>query len=166
MSSDLFDTELIYTFFDTEVMYLYFFFYKALTTFSEKRQNFPHYVLNAFLHSYLLTMKSLIYCKIKFFYPPIFCFGLQLDSSNIYSKALVIIIPFLLFKGITHASLLKISITHNEKQIPLLNLLTNCLLARSAPQILSIKDEYTFHFSNFLIIGLYNYSTNFWIDKF
>ena len=31
--------------------------------------------------------------------------------------------PFLSFKGITHAYLLKISITQNKKQIPLLNVL-------------------------------------------
>ena len=37
-----------------------------------------------------------------------------------------------------------ISITHNKKRIPLLNLLINCIPARSAPQLLSIKDEYTF----------------------
>ena len=53
---------------------------------------------------------------------------------------------FLLFKGATHAYLLKISITHNKKRIPLLNLLINCISARSEPQILSIKDECTFVF--------------------
>ena len=44
--------------------------------------------------------------------------------------------------------------------IPLLNLLINCILARSAPQILSLKDDCTFRFFNFLIIGLYNTSAN------
>ena len=39
-----------------------------------------------------------------------------------------------------------ISITNNKKQIPLSNLLINCISARSAPQILSIKDECTFPF--------------------
>ena len=42
--------------------------------------------------------------------------------------------------------LLKISITYNKKQIPLLNLLINWVLARSAPQILSRNDEYSFLF--------------------
>ena len=46
------------------------------------------------------------------------------------------------------------SITHNKNRNPLLNLLINWISARSAPQILSIKDEYTFLFSKFLIIGL------------
>ena len=41
-------------------------------------------------------------------------------------------------------------------------LLMNCISARSAPQILSLKDEYAFLFSNFLIIGLCNFSTNCW----
>ena len=43
---------------------------------------------------------------------------------------------------------------------PLLNLLINCLFARSAPKILSIKGERTFLFSNFLITGLYISSAN------
>ena len=41
-----------------------------------------------------------------------------------------------------------------QKQIPLLNLLSNCISAKSAPQILSIKDDCTFLFSNFLITAL------------
>ena len=36
------------------------------------------------------------------------------------------------------------SITHNENLNPLLDLLINCISARSAPQILSIKGECTF----------------------
>ena len=52
------------------------------------------------------------------------------------------------------------SITHNKKRIPLLNLLINCIFARSAPQMLPIKGECTFHFLNFLIIGLCNSSAN------
>ena len=81
-------------------------------------------------------------------------FGLQLHSSKTCWKALVIIILFFSFKGIIHVHLLKILITHNEKQIPLLNLLISCIPARSATQILSIKGQCTFRFSNFLIIAL------------
>ena len=33
-------------------------------------------------------------------------------------------------------------------------------------QILSLKDEYTFHFSNFLIIGLCNCFANCWFEIF
>ena len=62
--------------------------------------------------------------------------------------------PFLSFKGITQAYLLKISITHHKDLNPLLNLLNNCISAKSAPQILSLNEEYTFLFLNFLIIGL------------
>ena len=51
-------------------------------------------------------------------------------------------IPFLSFKGITHACLLKISISQNDNLNPLLNLLINCTSVRSAPQILSMKGEY------------------------
>ena len=62
--------------------------------------------------------------------------------------------PFLSFKGTTLAYLLKISITHNKNLNPLLNLLNNYISAKSTPQILSLNDEYTFLFLNFLIIGL------------
>ena len=64
------------------------------------------------------------------------------------------------FKGITHAHLLKISITHNKKQISLLNLFIKCISARSAPQTLPIKDERTFLLLNFLIICLCDSSAN------
>ena len=61
---------------------------------------------------------------------------------------------FLSFKGITQAYLLKLSITHNKNLNLLLNLLNNCISAKSTPQMLSLNDEYTFHFLNFLIIDL------------
>ena len=45
--------------------------------------------------------------------------------------------------------LLKKSITNDKKRISLLNLLTNCLSARSASQILSLKDSVLFVFQIF-----------------
>ena len=71
---------------------------------------------------------------------------------------------FLSFKGAAHVYLLKISVTHNKKQIPLLNLLINCIYARSTPQILSLKIKYTFRFSNFQTIVFCNSSANSWLD--
>ena len=62
--------------------------------------------------------------------------------------------PFLSFKGITQAYLLKISITHNKNLNHFLNLLNSCISAKSAPQILSLNEEYTFLLLNFLIIRL------------
>ena len=50
--------------------------------------------------------------------------------------------------------------THNKNPNLLLNLIINCISARPAPQILSLKGEYTFRFSNFLIIDLCNSSAN------
>ena len=52
------------------------------------------------------------------------------------------------------------SITQNKSLNPLLNLFINCISARSAPQILSIKGECTFLLLNFLIIGSCNSSAN------
>ena len=64
------------------------------------------------------------------------------------------------FKGKTHAYLLKISLKHNKKWIPLLNLRINCTSARLALQILSIKDDCNFLFKYFLIIGFCNAFVN------
>ena len=50
-------------------------------------------------------------------------------------------------------------ITHNKKRIPLLNLLIDCISARSGPQVLSIKGECTFLFIKFPD-GLCNSSAN------
>ena len=68
------------------------------------------------------------------------------------------------FKGTAHACLRKTSVIHNRKLNPLLNLLINCISSSTAPQILSLEDEYTFCFSNFLIIGFCNFSAKCWFD--
>ena len=46
--------------------------------------------------------------------------------------------------------------THNKNRTPLLYLIINCISARSPPHILPLKDEYTLHFLNFLVIILCN----------
>ena len=43
-------------------------------------------------------------------------------------------------------------------------LLINCISTKSAPHILSIKNEYTLHFLNYLITGMSNSSANYWFD--
>ena len=65
-------------------------------------------------------------------------------------------------KGTLHAYSLLISITHNKKQNPLFYLLINCLSTRLAPQLLSLKDDYTLHFLNFIITGICNFPANCW----
>ena len=47
-----------------------------------------------------------------------------------------------------------------------INFVANCISARTAPQILSVKVECTFVFLNFLIIGLRNSSANVWFEIF
>ena len=93
-------------------------------------------------------------------------FGLQFDQSKIFWEALVIVIPFSSFKRITHEYLQKLSITHNKNRIPLLNLLIICASARYPLQILSIKGECTFIFSDILIFGFYNSLANSLFDIF
>ena len=56
-------------------------------------------------------------------------------------------------------------ITHNKNLNPLLNLLINCICARSVPQILYIKDDCIFLFSNFVITGMCNSSPNSLLDS-
>ena len=68
-------------------------------------------------------------------------FGFLLDSSNFILKALVIVIPFLSFKGTIHAYLLKALITHHKNLNPLLNRLINCTFVKSAHQILYLNPE-------------------------
>ena len=55
---------------------------------------------------------------------------------------------------------------HNENLNHLLNLLINCISARSKPQILFIKVERTFLFLNFLMIGLCNFAANSLLEIF
>ena len=54
--------------------------------------------------------------------------------------------------------------THNKKQITLLNLLINCISARLVPKTMSTRNEYTFDLWTFRIIGLRIYSANSWFD--
>ena len=60
----------------------------------------------------------------------------------------------------------KCQLHKKKKRIPLYNLLINCISARSAPQVLSIKVEFTFLFLNFLITGLCISSVNSLFDIF
>ena len=58
------------------------------------------------------------------------------------------------------------SITHNKNLNLLLNLLINCISAKSAPHILSRKGECTFLLLIFLINGLCNSSANSLLEIF
>ena len=129
---------------------------KALIDF-QQQQIFFCCVLNTLSCYYLVIMISLIYCKIHCLYLPYFVW-FAIIFSSVFFKSIKILIPFLSVKRITHVYLLKIWITHDKKRITLLNSLIICISARPAPQILSIKDEHTFRFLNYLVIGLCNCS--------
>ena len=58
-----------------------------------------------------------------------------------FLNALTILVPFLSFKGITHAYLLNKSIAHDKYLTPLLYLLNDCTSAKSTPQILPLNEE-------------------------
>ena len=106
----------------------------------------------------------LICCKIHCIYLPMFCLVYikthLIFLEQLFLLLLVTVIAFLSFKESAPAYLLQMS--HVKNQNLLLNLLINCISATSARQTLSIKDEYTFRFSNFLRIGLSDSLANCW----
>ena len=113
-------------------------------------------------------MISLIYSKIYCLKFAIYSFFVLLTIRLIFKtsgKALVILIPTLFFEGTTHVYLLKKSIIHNKNWKPLLNVIINCISARSVPEILPIKDECALLFLNYLIIGFCNSSATSWTTK-
>ena len=120
------------------------------------------------VHSYIVILQPWLHwstiISTTFMYP--YFFGLRLNASKIFSKALIAVIPFESYKAITPCVFTKDIITHNKNRIALLNVLINFISARSAPQILSIKDECAFRFSNFLIIDLCNSSAYSWFHIF
>ena len=56
-------------------------------------------------------------------------------------NALTVLTPFLTFKGTIQAYLLKKTMTYNKNLIGLLDLLINCISAKSTPQMLSLKNN-------------------------
>ena len=100
---------------------------------------------------------------IIFVYPYFVC--LCPVSSKFFWEAFVIVMLLLSFKRTTHGYFVKISMTHNKSWSPLLYLFVYCISTRAAPQIMYLRGEYTFRFTNFLIIGLCNSSVNSWLKK-
>ena len=67
---------------------------------------------------------------------------------------------FCLPKETSDVYLLKMLMTIIKNEVLYYILLINCIFGRSAPQVLSVKDVYTFCFSYFLIIDLCNSAAN------
>ena len=91
-------------------------------------------------------------------------FGFLFELFKILWNTLTIVVPFLSFKGTAKAYLLNKSIAHKRYLVPLFYLLIKCISAKSTLQILSLKEEYTFLFLNFIIIGLWSSSANCWFS--
>ena len=83
----------------------------------------------------------LMYCITYLLYLSIFYFAFFLNHLKCLDMHQQKLYLFLSFKETTHAYLLKLSMTHNKNLIPLLNLLINCISAKSTPQILSLNEE-------------------------
>ena len=60
----------------------------------------------------------------------------------IFLNALTTLVSFLSFIEITHAYLLNKSIAHNKYLFPLFYLLSDCISAKSTPQILSLNEAH------------------------
>ena len=87
-------------------------------------------------------------------------FGLQLDSFTISIKTLRTVFPFLSFKGLTRAYLVKRSMPHNKYLTLLLFVDNGFISVKSVAQILSLNHAYTFLLLNLLITGLCNSSAS------
>ena len=99
-------------------------------------------MLNTFLYHYSAKLISLIYCK-TLPLPTHILFGLHFDSSKIFWKALVIVIP-LSFKGKIHTYLILCSY-HVTNAFQSESTLYNCLnikelLARNRRNIWGLSD--------------------------
>ena len=97
---------LIYTIFDTEVIYLLILFFRLLINFS------PTADFHSLCFEYIFISLSYNHDLIDILRNQLplsthILFGLRLNSSNIFWEALVILIPFLSFKGAAHACFLK-----------------------------------------------------------
>ena len=75
-------------------------------------------------------------------------------------KAFRTVLPFLFFTGLTHAYLVKTSLTHNKYLTFLLLENNDPISAKPAAQILSLNLTYTFLLLDFLVTGLCNSLAN------
>ena len=110
------------------------------------------------LYHCLIIVDSLIFCKAHHFYLFIFGLAYSLTRLNFILKCTIF-----LFKGTNQTYLLIISLTHNKNLIPSFYLLIICISARTTPQALTVRDEYTlflvFSPPNFLLISFCNFLT-------
>ena len=83
-------------------------------------------------------------------------FAFRLDLFTISIKAFRTILAFLSFKGLTHAYVMKTSMTHNKFLTFLFFEGNDSISAKSACQILSLNLAYAFLLLDFLITGLDN----------
>ena len=113
-----------YTHFLKLKSYICKFYFWRFSKIFQQQKKLNHYMLNKFPYHCLVTMTSMISVKFTTFINHIL-FSFRLNSFKIFWKALVIVIPFLSFKGTVHVYLLRASIKHTENRITLLNA---CLL--------------------------------------
>ena len=86
-------------------------------------------------------------------------FGLRLVLFTISIKAFKTVLLFSSFKGLSHACLVKTSMTHIKYLTSLFFEDNDFILAKSAAQKLSLNLTYTFLLLNVLVTGLWNSST-------
>ena len=137
------------------IMYLKILFSKVLINLSVTT-DLPSFYVEYI--SMLIIFRNLFkkaYVRFTSLIDPYFIWFLS-ELSKTFWNALTIQLPLLLFEKATQAYLKNKSIAHNKYLIPLLYLLSDCISAKSTPQILLIKDEWTFFLLKFLIICLWS----------
>ena len=113
-----------------------------------QQQIFLYYVLHTFLHHCLVIMITLIYCKLYYLYVPIFYLVYIFWNWSGTSRLICLFLKsisdwedFYCSKEQT-IHIAKTSITHNNDQVPLLNLLINYMFLESLSQILYFSNNW------------------------
>ena len=129
------------------IVYQYYYYYFSF--FSSLNKRFPSIIKQAGLIFLYNCNYNNCYCNCECLVYIYSLVAFNVDTLKNDKKKLQI-----KKKRIPHAYLLKISVRDNKNLNPLLNLIINCIRARSESQILSIKVTCAFLFMNFLMIVL------------
>ena len=105
------------------------------------RAHFNSIVMQPWLHWSIVKISTLIY-------PCLICSTARPIQKFLQSNWWLFYL-FLSLSWTKHAYFLCISTMNSKNLTPILYLLSNCISARSAPQMVSLKKEYILHFLKF-----------------
>ena len=140
---------------NSAVIYLKFLFFKVLINLSATTDFF--FIMCRTHFHIIFIWFHWSYSKILTIYLRFICFFSILTHLKSQKSIGNCNFFFFSFKGKSNSCLAQISIPNDKYRNPWLNLLINWIFVRSALQVLYLKDEYTFYFSHFIVIGLFSY---------